>query len=54
MSGEKDWEKKIQLRKQKDYFLFTIESVGQYRPDEILLEAVDILILKCDKLINAL
>ena len=37
----------------KDHFLFSIESTGSRDPDDLLIEAVDILISKCDKFLTA-
>ena len=37
----------------KDHFLFSIESTGSRDPDDLLIEAVDILISKCDKFLAA-
>ncbi|GMH36520.1 hypothetical protein BSKO_04388 [Bryopsis sp. KO-2023] len=53
-SGEDAWKDTLQLRKKKRHIIFTVESVGQYKAKEIFLEAVDILIGKCDKLIESL
>lgn len=54
MTGEDQWKDAFQLRKKKHHFIFTVESVGQYKPQDILTEAIDILISKCDKLLASL
>uniref|UniRef100_A0A7N0U229 DNA-directed RNA polymerases I and III subunit RPAC1 n=1 Tax=Kalanchoe fedtschenkoi TaxID=63787 RepID=A0A7N0U229_KALFE len=42
----------IALRSVKDHFIFTIETVGQYPPEELFKEAVKILEKKCDSIIT--
>lgn len=54
LSGDPNWSNKIQLRKRKDYFIYTVESVGQYRASEVFSEALKVLIEKCTKLMEAL
>ncbi|KAL9680553.1 hypothetical protein QQ045_018434 [Rhodiola kirilowii] len=41
----------IALRSVKDHFIFTIESVGQYPPEDLFTEAVKILEKKCESII---
>ncbi|CAD7698299.1 unnamed protein product [Ostreobium quekettii] len=54
LSGEDEWKDKLQLRKRKDRFIFTIESVGIYKAEELFMEAIDILVQKCDNLLASL
>lgn len=54
MSGEPHWSDKIQLRKRKDHFIFTIESTGAWKPHELFLEAIKIMTSKCDKVLEGL
>ena len=39
------------ISKIRDHFLFTVESVSFFRPDELVVEALDVLCAKCDTLI---
>ncbi|TDH72057.1 uncharacterized protein CCR75_009227 [Bremia lactucae] len=41
-------EKKILLGRQSDHFIFTVESVGMIKPEELLLEALNVLAEKCN------
>jgi DNA-directed RNA polymerase I and III subunit RPAC1 len=50
MSGDARWAPYVQLRRIKEHYLFTIESVGQMPPDTLFTEAVDILREKCLRL----
>jgi len=45
---------KIKLRRVKDHFIFTVESTGMYRPEEIFEESIKIFIEKLKKLKKAL
>jgi len=54
LSGEPEWKPYIQLRKRKDYFIFTIESTGAWRPHELFQEAVARIVSKCDKVLEGL
>eukprot|EP00210_Caulerpa_lentillifera_P002725 g2605.t1 len=54
LSGDPHWSNKLQLRKKKDHFLYTVESVGQYKAADVFSEALEVLIQKCDKLIDSL
>jgi len=42
----------VELTRVKDHFIFTVESVGALPPNIIFTEAVDILMQKCQALIN--
>ena len=50
MSGDARWAPYVQLRRIKEHYLFTIESVGQMPPGTLFTEAVDILREKCLRL----
>lgn len=44
----------IQVRKRKEHFIFTIESVGSIPPAQLFIKALDILRAKCDALSEVL
>jgi DNA-directed RNA polymerase I and III subunit RPAC1 len=52
MSGEPQWEGRVQLRRVKEHYLFTVESVGQLPPETLFSEAVAILREKCLRLLS--
>lgn len=54
LSGEARWAPYLQLRKIKDHFLFTIEATGGWRPHELFNHAVEIMVSKCDKVLEGL
>lgn len=54
LSGEEAWSHCIELRKRKDHFIYTIESTGVLRPEQLFTRAIDILVAKCDKLLEHL
>ena len=54
LSGEEAWRGCIELRKRKDHFIYTIESTGALRPEQLFTRAIDILVAKCDKLLEHL
>ena len=54
LSGEPRWAPHIQLRRVKEHYLFTVESVGQMPPDALFSEAVAILREKCLRLLSIL
>mmetsp|Transcript_10942 Transcript_10942/g.22799 ORF Transcript_10942/g.22799 Transcript_10942/m.22799 type:complete len:378 (-) Transcript_10942:331-1464(-) len=45
------WDEKVELRRIKDHFIFTVESVGQMPPEKLFQRAVDILHGKCEKVL---
>lgn len=53
LSGEERWQQHLRLQKCKEHFLWTIESTGQ-KPEELFLTAIDLLVAKCDKLLESL
>jgi DNA-directed RNA polymerase alpha subunit len=46
----KEFEGKVRLGRRRDHFIFAIESTGQWDSDELFLEAVKTLKVKCNKL----
>eukprot|EP00644_Phytophthora_capsici_P019265 jgi/Phyca11/48912/gw1.212.2.1 len=42
------WNEKIRLGRQSDHFIFSVESVGMIKPEELLLEALNVLADKCN------
>ncbi|OUS47315.1 RNA polymerase subunit [Ostreococcus tauri] len=54
LTGEPGWDEKIAVRKHKNHFIFTIESVGQMKPGTIFKEAVKILASKCQNVLSTL
>lgn len=48
------WAERVQLRKKKNHFIFTIESSGVLPPDVLLCEALGILAAKADRLAKTL
>ena len=54
MSGEEAWRGRLELRKRKDHFIFTVESTGALRPEQLCARALDILAAKCDRLLEHL
>lgn len=54
LTGEPGWDEKIAVRKRKNHFIFTIESVGQMKPGTIFKEAVKILASKCQSVLSTL
>ena len=54
LTGEPGWDEKIAVRKRKDHFIFTIETIGQLSPGTIFKEAVKILASKCQRVLSTL
>lgn len=54
LSGEAKWAPYLQLRKIKDHFIFTIEGTGGWRPHELFNYAVQVMMSKCDKVLEGL
>jgi DNA-directed RNA polymerase I and III subunit RPAC1 len=46
----KEFEGKVKLGRRRDHFIYSIESTGQWDSDELFMEAVKTLKLKCAKL----
>jgi DNA-directed RNA polymerase I and III subunit RPAC1 len=45
-----EFEGKVKLGRQRDHFIFSIESTGQWDSDDLLIEALKILRQKCETL----
>jgi DNA-directed RNA polymerase I and III subunit RPAC1 len=45
-----EWNKKIKLQRVKDHFIFSIESTGMYKPEEIFEESIKIFMTKLAQL----
>lgn len=54
LSGDDRYAPYLQLRKIKDHFIFTIESAGAWRPHELFQYAVEVMMSKCDKVLEGL
>lgn len=54
LTRDEKWAKLVQLRKKKDHFIFTIESTGILPPDQLFVQALDVLSDKCDQLLRRL
>jgi DNA-directed RNA polymerase I and III subunit RPAC1 len=54
MASEERYAPYLQLRKIKDHFLFTIESTGAWKPHELFAYAVQLMLSKCDKVLEGL
>lgn len=48
------WDKRVQLRRVKDHFIFSIESTGALRPEVLFVEAVKQLEDKCQRILTEL
>lgn len=46
----KEFEGKVKLGRKRDHFIFSVESTGQWESDELFLESIKMLKLKCNKL----
>lgn len=51
LSGEAPWQGILQLRKRKDHFITTVESIGVLPAKDLVLEALQVLQDKCDQLL---
>jgi len=49
-----EFEGKVKLGRIRDHFIFSVESLGQWDSDEMFLEAVKTLKVKCEALKNNL
>ncbi|KAH7430131.1 hypothetical protein KP509_09G085100 [Ceratopteris richardii] len=45
------WDKRVQIRRVKEHFIFSVESTGALPPDVLFLESVKILEEKCQRLL---
>ena len=51
---DEEMREKIEIAKIRNHFLFSVESVSFFKPDELVIEALDVLCGKCDTLIDFL
>lgn len=54
LSSEDRWRGRLQFRKRKDHFIFTVQSTGILPPDVLFARAVDELSAKCARLLDRL
>jgi len=47
-----EFKDRVQLNKIRDHFIFSIESVGAVPPDELFIDAIKLLMAKCDRLLS--
>lgn len=52
LSGEAPYEGRLEVRRVKDHFIFTVESVGALPPATLVTRALDVLAAKCDRLLE--
>lgn len=45
-----EFQGKVQLGRVRDHFIFSVESTGQFDSDELFLESVKVLRVKCERL----
>jgi DNA-directed RNA polymerase I and III subunit RPAC1 len=45
-----EFKNKVKLGRVRDHFIFSVESLGQWDSDELFLEAVKVLKVKCEGL----
>jgi len=51
---DEEMKEKVEVAKVRNHYLFTVESVSFFKPNELVLEALDVLCNKCDTLIDFL
>ena len=54
LAADERWAGRLELRKRKDYFVFTVESTGALPPAALFARAVDVLADKADRLLQRL
>lgn len=54
LANEPQWRDKLELRRRKEHFIFTIESAGVEPPETLFVKALDVLSAKCDKVLEGL
>lgn len=52
LAGEPPFEGRLEVRRVKDHFIFTVESVGALPPATLVTRALDVLAAKCDRLLE--
>ncbi|PBP27293.1 RNA polymerase Rpb3/RpoA insert domain-containing protein [Diplocarpon rosae] len=50
----KEFEGKVRLGRIRDHFIFSVESLGQWESDELFLESIKVLKLKCENMMKSL
>ncbi|EFX04242.1 DNA-directed RNA polymerase 1 and 3 subunit [Grosmannia clavigera kw1407] len=45
-----EFQKKVKLGRRRDHFIYSIESTGQWNSDELFLESIRLLKIKCQKM----
>jgi DNA-directed RNA polymerase I and III subunit RPAC1 len=48
------WDKRVQLRRVKEHFIFSIESTGALPPEVLFTESIKILTEKCQRILTEL
>ncbi|ETV76674.1 hypothetical protein H257_09157 [Aphanomyces astaci] len=48
------WSDKVKLGRVSDHFIFSVETVGMLRPEDLLPEAIKVLVAKCDVAVESL
>ena len=54
LAADERWAGRLELRKRKDHFVFTVESAGALPPAALFTRAVDVLADKADRLLQRL
>jgi len=50
---EPEWNDRLLLGRKSDHFIFSVESVGMIKPEELLPEALNVLVEKCNVALEA-
>lgn len=48
------WDELVKLRRDRRHFIFSVESVGMYLPEDIVRESLNVLIAKCQQVMTTL
>ncbi|KDO24786.1 hypothetical protein SPRG_09634 [Saprolegnia parasitica CBS 223.65] len=48
------WDAKVKLGRVSDHFIYSVETVGMLKPEELLPEALKVLMAKCDVAVDSL
>lgn len=54
LAADERWAGRLELRKRKDHFVFTVESAGALPPAALFARAVNVLADKADRLLQRL
>lgn len=49
-----EFKDKVMLSRDRNYFIFNVESTGAYKPSTIFVEAINVMIQKCQTIKDAL